>query len=599
MYQQALDLDPNHFDSLYLSSALAVQEENFELAKSLLNRAVSANPNHIDAKFNLAIVLEKFGESSNALTLYSSIILASPNHIQSLFNRSALQAKIGLLQDAAEGFKKVMELKPDFASAQKNYEQLQHAILGVNSKQAKKIDAFTHFHNEGLWLYESGRPEKAIEQFDQALALQPDSPEALHNKGMALEKIGLLEDALVCYKMVLQKNNGLAPTHNNIGNVLREVGSPHLAIQHFENALLIDPHYAEAHSNFGWTLQGIHQYAKAITCYEKALALNPNLVAARFNLGLCQLTLGDFKNGWVNYESRTEQPSYIKMQGLLAPQWFGKESLRQKIIYIYAEQGLGDTIQFCRYIELLADQGAVVLFQPQAELLNLLKDIKGVSKIIPPGQAVPYYDFHAPLMSLPLAFDTSIEKIPSNVPYINIEPEKQKFWHKKLKGIQKPKVGLVWSGGFRPDQPELWGVNRRRNIRFEEISKLQFQNCHFISLQKGLKAEEDLSLNINKLWVSNNFSNFGNEIIDFTDTAALISELDLVISVDTSTAHLVGALGKPIWILNRYDSCWRWLDSGDTSLWYPSARLYRQENPGDWSTVITTVMSDLNNLFSK
>lgn len=467
------------------------------------------------------------------------------------------------------------------------------------SKQDGEVDPFTQYHQNGLWFYESGQPKKAIEQFNLALAIDPNSPEALHNKGMTLEKIGLLEEAFKCYKDALDRNEKLAPTHNNLGNVLRELGSLNDAVNHFKRALLIDPHYAEAYSNLGWTLQGMHQFERAIICYEKALDLNPKLVAARFNLSLCQLTLGDLKNGWINYESRTEQPSYTKIRNLLAPQWIGKESLKNKTIYVYAEQGLGDTIQFCRYLELLANQGAEVLFQPQADLLRLLKDVKGISKLITPGQAVPAYDFHTPLMSLPLAFDTSIRTIPNHIPYIQVDPTKQKWWQEKLKEIQKPKVGLVWSGGFRPDQPELWGVNRRRNILFEEISKIQSDDFHFVSLQKGVKAEEEMQLNKNKLWINNNFSSFSDDLKDFTDTAALIGELDLVISVDTSTAHLVGALGKPIWILNRYDSCWRWLDSGNTSNWYPSAKLYRQEKPGDWGTVIAEVKNDLNHFLDE
>jgi hypothetical protein len=198
-------------------------------------------------------------------------------------------------------------------------------------------------------------------------------------------------------------------------------------------------------------------------------------------------------------------------------------------------------------------------------------------------------------MSLPLAFDTLLETVPNRMPYIKVDAIKKLQWHEKLKGIQKPKIGLVWSGGFRPEQPELWGVNRRRNIQFAEISKIQSVNFHFISLQKGAKAEEELRLHQNKLWANNNFSSFSDEINDFTDTAALISELDLVISVDTSTAHLVGALGKPVWILNRYDNCWRWLDSGRTSSWYPSAKLYRQDKHGDWETVIAEIKDDLRN----
>jgi hypothetical protein len=237
--------------------------------------------------------------------------------------------------------------------------------------------------------------------------------------------------------------------------------------------------------------------------------------------------------------------------------------------------------------------GAKVIFEPQIQLYKLMHNLEGVSLLVKPGEIIPQYDFHCPLMSLPYAFQTTLDSIPNEMPYITPSEDKRKFWKERLSKIDGPKIGLVWSGGFRPNQPELWGVNNRRNINFEELSKIQLPGVNFISLQKGEGAEKELALLRKKYWVTNNFYEFGIEISDFSDTAGLISQLDLVISVDTSTAHLAGAMNKPVWILNRYDSCWRWLYEAEQSLWYPSARIYTQKLFNDWTSVVNLVQSDL------
>jgi hypothetical protein len=276
-----------------------------------------------------------------------------------------------------------------------------------------------------------------------------------------------------------------------------------------------------------------------------------------------------------------KQPLYQnKLMHLVKPQWYGTQSISGKTIYVYAEQGLGDTIQFCRYIPLLAERGARVLFEPQIQIHNLLIDLDGVKELLKPGQLTPSYDFHCPLMSLPLAFKTNKDSIPKIIPYLKPQKEKSDYWEKQLSAIKKPKVGLVWSGGFRPNNPELWAVNLRRNIPFELISQL---NCNEI------KKEQ--------FWGSANFHDFTEKLIDFSDTAALIKQLDLVISVDTSTAHLAGAMGKNVWILNRYDACWRWLIKTEISVWYPTAKLFRQKKPGEWDDVIKDAKKQLQHLF--
>lgn len=593
IYQQILSLDPNHFDSIYLSSAIASQENDLELAKLLLNRALSLNPHHVDATFNLAVLLEKSGDINKALEKYSFLINLMPSHVQAIFNQASIYAKLGKLAEAAQGFQKVISLKPDLVAAQNHYQSLLKTIRDQETTFSSNLDKFARMHEKGLQLYENNQTDAAIKEFEKAALLKPDSAEAFHNLGMSLEKNGQLEEALKSYESALAINHNLAPTHNNIGNVLRELGQAEKSLGSFEKAISLNPDYAEAFSNYGWTLYGLRQFQKSLACYEKALAINPNLLAARFNLSLCQLILGDFINGWTNYEYRFDQPTYLKRTfSTNTPQWRG-ESLQNKTIFVHTEQGLGDTIQFCRYLKQLKALGARVFFEPQAPLLKTLKALDGVSEFISNSQPPPSLDYHCPLMSLPLGFSTALDSIPGEVPYIFADKEKQDFWKEKLASIDKPKVGLVWNGGLRPNQPELWGVNQRRNVPLSLIKNLQTNGIHFVSLQKGEVAEQELLQHQEEYWPHGNFSNFNHELKDFSDTAALISQLDLVISVDTSTAHLAGALGKPVWILNRYDGCWRWLSSGIDSPWYPTAKLYRQERVGNWDDVITKICNDL------
>ena len=600
IYQEILSLDHNHFDSLYLSSAIAAQENDLPLAKKLLSKALTVNPKHIDANFNLAVLLEKSGDINNALEKYTLLINLQHHHIEAIFNRSSIYAKLGKLEEAAQGFQSVLKIRPNLLAAQEHYERLTTAIREQKQKSIfnRNLDDFSKTHEKGLQHFASNQIAEAIQEFEKAANLAPDSPEAFHNLGMSLEKIGRLEDSLKSYERTLALNPNLAPTHNNIGNVLRELGRPEKSLAYFENAISLNPNYPEAYSNYGWTLYGLRKFNESLECYKKALMLNPELLAARFNLSLCQLIMGDFKNGWDNYEYRFDQPTYAKRQfSANTPQWQG-ESLQDKSILIHAEQGFGDTIQFCRYIKNLAALGARVYFEIQFPLSETLKDLDGVFEFVTNVQPPPSTDYHCPLMSLPLAFSTTLDSIPNQMPYIFANKGKENFWKEKLASIQMPKVGLVWNGGFRPNQPELWGVNQRRNIPLALIRNLQHSGVHFISLQKGEIAEQELLEFQEAYWPQGNFSNFNNELNNFSDTAALISNLDLVISVDTSTAHLAGALGKPVWILSRYDGCWRWLINGSDSPWYPTAKLYRQEQVGDWETVITTVCNDLQLKFS-
>jgi len=308
---------------------------------------------------------------------------------------------------------------------------------------------------------------------------------------------------------------------------------------------------------------------------------------AYMNRAYAALLAGDFANGWVDHEWRWKaRPQMLDPRFPDRTQWLGRESLLGKRIILRSEQGHGDTLQFSRYAKQVADLGATVIFEVQSELAALLANLEGVSQLVLRGEPLPAFDFHCPLMSLPLAFRTSLATIPAQVPYLVADPLKTRLWKDKLGPRTKPRVGLVWSGGFRPDQPELWPVNNRRNVPLAKLAALRNADIAFYSLQKGQPAESELTELKAAGWQGPELIDFTAALRDFSDTAALIENLDLVISVDTATAHLAAALAKPVWIMNRFDTCWRWLLDRDDSPWYPTVRLYRQQRAGDWDDVV-------------
>lgn len=605
---RVLEASPENFDSLYLYAAISLQEENFLLAKKLLSEALRIRSDHIDALFNLAVVFEKIGDADHSLAIYDDLLAIQPNHLKALYNKASLLAKQGLLEAALKNLEQVLEIDPNLALAAKNYAeikmqiQMQSSIFEQNNNTVGQFESqnFENLHNTGLAHFNKKDINNAIDFFKSALRLKPNSLEANHNLAMALEKTGRLNDALAYYKDALQINGESSPTLNNIGNVYRELGLLEKSRDSLLAAIKINPDYAEAFNNLGWTHYYLRQFQEANGCFERALGINPNLVEAKYNLGLSQLMQGDFENGWLNYEYRTQQPNYKKRElALDRPQWYGSESIDKKIIYIHSEQGLGDTFQFSRYLRLLADCGATILFEPGVALLTLFQDQDYPVQLIKPGDVIPKYDFHCPLMSLPLAFKTTLMTIPNLTPYIQANKEKEKKWGERVSKISGPKVGLVWNGGFRANQPELWEVNNRRNIPFELLSQINIPHIQFFSLQKGGEAEQILRDTKEQYWPEHtqNFHNFTSELYDFSDTAALIANLDLVISVDTSTAHLAGAMNKPVWILNRHDNCWRWLESGEQSPWYPSAKLYRKKYAEGWENIVQQARRDLLKYF--
>ncbi len=324
---------------------------------------------------------------------------------------------------------------------------------------------------------------------------------------------------------------------------------------------------------------------QALSSYERALAVNPDAAETHWNESLCLLQMGQFEAGWRKYEWRWERNRIKAGRRTFAqPLWLGDFSIDGKTILLHAEQGLGDTLQFCRYAALVSKLGAKVVLEVPPELMRLMRTLDGVDQLIEAGQALPPFDCHCPLLSLPLAFSTGEHSIPSATPYLFADPDAARQWHERIDtpADTRLKVGLVWAGGNRPHVAELRKNDARRSIAFEQLAPLlDVPDVRFFSLQKGAAAQQ-LAASERCARVED----YTEDLDDFADTAALVANLDLVISVDTSTAHLAGALDKPVWILNRFDTCWRWMLERSDTPWYPSARLFRQPALGDWDSVM-------------
>jgi tetratricopeptide (TPR) repeat protein len=521
-----------------------------------------------------------------------------------VFDRALQAAHTNNLATAIELFDLAIRLEPSNAAAHCNrgtvlleLNQLPAALASYERAIVLKADYTVAYSNRGNVLRQLRRWDEALASYECALVINPLHAEVHCNRGNVLKELGRLEEALDSYNEAIRINPALAEAYSNRGTVQRMLEQFDAALASYAQALTINGRSAEAYGNRGVLLHDLGRYEAALESYGKALALRPNFAEARFNRGMTLLAMGNFADGWSDYEWRWETELYVREKRPLAPpRWLGKDSLVGRTILLYGEQGLGDTLQFCRYTAQVARLGAKVILEVPNSLKNLLATLDGVAQCAGPGDATPQVDYHCPLMSLPLALNSTLTNLPADVPYLRADPEKSLSWKLELGDKRRPRVGLVWSGGFRPGQPHLRSVNRRRNIPLAKLAELLRPDMDFYSLQKGLPAElewEELAATNGR---APRLINVTDRLLDFSDTAALIANLDLVISVDTAIAHLAGALAKPIWILNRFDACWRWLLDRSDSPWYPTARLYRQTRPWDWDGVLQQVAADLAQL---
>ncbi len=445
-------------------------------------------------------------------------------------------------------------------------------------KQAIQIDAgsFEAYNNLGT-LFASLRDwQTALTFLQAAVTINPNVAEIHNNLGGVYFEQQQSGHAIDSYRKAISLLPKMATYHNNLGNVLRLEERYAEAELSFHRALELRPDYAEAHVNLGFAYFVRGRVEEAEFHNRRAIATRPDLALAHYNLAQILLKRGALAEGWHEQEWRWQWKDFPSpKRKFLQPQWDGRE-ITGSSIFVHAEQGLGDTIQFLRYVPLLAERGAHVVLEVHPELMRLAASVDGVSKLITRGEAIPECDWHCPMMSLPLSFATDLQNIPVNIPYLHAGVEAP-GWMRTSN--QQPRVGLVWAGSKKNR------IDSKRSLSFADIaSLLAVQGISFYSLQQGASAE-DAALPFAGLLPVN---------ADFVETAAAVAHLDLVVSVDTSVAHLAGALGRPIWILLPHVADWRWLTDREDSPWYPAARLFRQTQAGAWKPVIDRVAAELS-----
>lgn len=563
----------------------------------------TANPQRqIDNLLHQAVALQQNAAYAEAEDLYREILALRPRHFDATQLLGALALQSGRLDEGIELLKKAVAINGMQAPIHSNlafaYNALRHfkeGLASANRALALQADFVDALNNRGNALAGLDMPAEALASFERALKLRPEFVQAWNNRACVLRDLGRPSDALASCDQAIALQPTYADAWSNRANALSDMNRPQDAQLSYQRAIEFAPALADAWNNLGLTLVDLGQHEQALRSYERALALNPDFAEAHWNESLCLLQMGKLTQGWEKYEWRWQR-NRIKagQRGFAQPLWLGDFAIEGKTILLHAEQGLGDTLQFCRYTAMVAALGARVLLEVPPELMRLLASLEGVAQLIEQGRPLPPFDCHCPLLSLPLAFRTELASIPATVPYLFADAQTSQRWAERIApdaaDDRHLKVGLVWAGGSRPHVAELRKNDARRSITLDALRPiLKVPHVRFYSLQKG-PASQQLTH-----WpeLGEQIVDYTEELADFADTAALVANLDLVITVDTAVAHLAGALGKPVWILNRFDTCWRWMLERQDSPWYPSAQLFRQPALGDWDSAIQSARTAL------
>jgi Tfp pilus assembly protein PilF len=463
-----------------------------------------------------------------------------------------------------------------------NLNRIDDALAAFENAVAVKPDYAEAHNNRALILNGLMRFDDALTSFDTAIALKPDNATAHNNRGTALQDLGRLDEALASFEKAIALKPDYAQAYYNSGIVLQDLQRLDAALLSLDRAIALWPDYVQAHHNRGAVLQDQRRLDEAIAAYDKALAFMPGYAEAYANQSYCYLQKGQFEQGWRLHEWRKRLETPVGNRSFAQPLWLGGEDISNKTVFVHSEQGLGDTIQFCRYAKVLKARGASVVMSVQEPLYRLLQHMESGVQIIGDAQVPAAFDLHCPLLSLPLTLGTRLETVPSEQRYIFADTQLREAWQARLPPPTKPRIGLVWSGSSKHKNDSL------RSIDLSALVPLLSPAAHWISLQNEPRPGDAVVLEELRQVVS-----YGDALKDFADTAAVIDLLDLVITVDTSVAHLAGAMGRPVWILLPFNSDWRWLLDRDDSPWYPSARLFRQQQFGSWASVFTSLHAAL------
>ena len=626
IYEEVFSIDPNNFDALQLLGTVAAQSKKYEKAVDLFGRALKINNKNAFVLNNFGNALQELSFTAEALESFDRAISINSNFAEAHSNRGNVLQKLNREQDSVLSYDRAIEIKPDYSEAYFNrgnalrqLKKLEAAVISYACAIAISPAYAEAYFNQGGVLLGLKRLEEAVDSYSRCVMLRPDHAEAFCDRGNALLELKRLDEAVASYERAIALRPNYADAFNNCGVALRERKEYSKAVASYDQAIKLRPEYSEAYSNRGVALKDLQQIDEAIASYDRAIALNPKYAEAYSNRGntlleradfddaiasydkaiaikpdyaeaywnksLILLMRGQYKLGWELYEWRwANEKMGLKPRIFDKPQWCGGENLAGKTILLHAEQGLGDSIQFCRYAALVKACGATVLIEVHQPLTSLFQGLPGVDLVIETGLPLPAFDFHCPMLSLPLAFNTNLSSIPRTIPYLFSNSEKRRNFLGELGEKKNIRVGLVWSGST------IHANDISRSLKLADLIDLLPPKYEYISLQKEVRETDAEALERSQI------RDFSKYLFDFSDTAALCELLDIVISVDTSVAHLAGALGKATWLLLPRIPDWRWLLDREDSLWYPTMRLYRQGDDKSWATVLEKVAIDLENI---
>ena len=590
---QALEGDKKNVNYLFQIGLSCAQNNRFSDALLIFNCLLSKNVKDLKIYYNLGLIYSLRGNHSRAVSFYVLALEIKSADFETRIHKGASCNDLKKYSLALEAIELAIEISPDIPEAWSNkgislsgLGFYTDAIEAYNKAIELNLEYAEAWSNRSIPLYKLGQYAEAYESCERALMLRPNYDMALKNKAVILHQLKRYDEAIVHYDKALSLNPDFAEAHSNKANALNELKRYDEAIAHYDKALSLNPDYHEAWTNKGATLYELKRYDEAIAHFDKSLSLKPDYHEATWNKSLSYLLQGNFEKGLPLYESRRESEIIDKVVGKRVfnqPTWNGLESLDGKTILLYGEQGFGDFIQFCRYVKLVSELGARVILETPKPLYGLMTGLPGVTQLVIEGDPLQPFDYQCSLLSLPLALKTNLTNIPTKKSYLVSDPDKVLDWAKKLGKKRGMRVGLAWSSisNFSDDS--------KRSLELVNFVKaLPIQGCEYVCLQKELK-ECDVEFFQNY----KNIQFFGNELKDFSDTAALCEHMDIVISVDTSVAHLAAAIGKSTWILLPYVPDWRWLLDRKDSPWYPSVKLYRQATIDDWDQAFENVRNDL------
>jgi tetratricopeptide (TPR) repeat protein len=554
-----------------------------------------AGPQVVTFDEALAMALEhhRAGNLPAAEVIYRQILAAQPNHVGALNFLGLLAHQVGRLDLARELLAKAVSLSPDFAEAHNNLALVLAAAgdsAGAESHYRQAITrapGYADAHvNLGNLLWQAGRFADAATHCREAIRLAPDSAAAHNNLANALAPLGALDEAVAAYRQAVALQPDFAAAHGNLGNALCELGRPGEAIAHYQRALALQPGLPDHHMNFGNALRDLGRPADAVAAYERALALVPESGEVRWNLAMALLLGGDYERGWVAHQARWATRRLAGHRRRFAvPQWDGADPTGRTIL-IHAEQGMGDVIQFCRYLPLVRARGARTILLIDGgwqSLAALLRGLEGVDQTACALEDAGRFDLHCPLLELPRLFGTTLATIPARTPYLGVDPTRWRAWHERLAGDGRPRIGLVWAGNRNHARDRLRTAGLQPLLPLLELPGLSWFGLQVGDGRRDLEGRR----------LPASFTDLGPELRDFADTAAVAAELDLIISVDTAVAHLAGALGRPTWVLVAAAPDWRWLLERADSPWYPTVRLFRQPTAGGWTAVTERLCAEL------